>query len=162
MDQATIKLQQRSCSPQGTAIKPMTISCGTIIAMGLRAVTARLTQKSTTTWSTTITGADVHMAVSCGELAVAQLSKITSCTTTALPTLPIPTVVQTPTFANNHCTNTGTGCAQSGDPLFADQANRDLVLSVGSPDRGAGTPYIAVNISWPFVPDIGAMLDDQP
>jgi len=70
--------------------------------------------------------------------------------------------VQTPTFANNHCTNAGTGCAQSGDPLFADLANRDFVLSVGSPDRSAGTPYIDVNISWPFVPDIGAMLHVQP
>jgi hypothetical protein len=70
--------------------------------------------------------------------------------------------VQTPTFANNHCTNAGTGCAQFGDPLFADLANRDLVLSVGSPAIGAGTPYIDVNISWPFVPDIGAMLDVQP
>jgi Right handed beta helix region len=70
--------------------------------------------------------------------------------------------VQTPTFANNHCTNAGTGCAQFGDPLFADLANRDLVLSVGSPATGAGTPYIDVNISWPFVPDIGAMLDVQP
>src|SRR5438046_3418442 len=72
-DQATIKLQQRSCSAQGTAIKPMAILCGTIIAKGLRAVTARLTPKSTTTRCTTITGADVHMAVSCGELAVVQL-----------------------------------------------------------------------------------------
>src|SRR5882672_2328318 len=88
-DQATIKIQQRSCSTRGTAIKPMAISCGTIIAMGLRAVTTRLTQKSTTTRCTTITGADVDMAVSSGELAVAQLSKITSCTTTAVPTLPI-------------------------------------------------------------------------
>jgi hypothetical protein len=70
--------------------------------------------------------------------------------------------VQTPTFANNHCTNTGTGCAQPGDPLFADLANRDLVAFGRQSDRGAGTPYVDVNISWPFVPDIGAMLDVRP
>jgi parallel beta-helix repeat protein len=70
--------------------------------------------------------------------------------------------VQTPTFANNHCTNAGTGCAQSGDPLFADPATDDFTLLIGSPAKGAGTPNIDANISWPFVPDIGTMLDVQP
>jgi len=71
-------------------------------------------------------------------------------------------VVQTPTFANNHCTNAGTGCAQSGDPLFADVGNNNFTLLIGSPARGAGTPNISGDISLGFVPDIGAMLDLQP
>ncbi len=66
---------------------------------------------------------------------------------------------QTPTFGNNHCTNAGPGCAQFGDPLFADPGNRDFVPLNGSPVIGAGTPYIDADISLPFVPDIGAMLD---
>jgi parallel beta-helix repeat protein len=70
--------------------------------------------------------------------------------------------VQTPIFANNHCTATGPGCAQSGDPLFADVANHNFTLLAGSPAKGAGTPDISGDVSFSFVPDIGAVLDLQP
>ena len=69
---------------------------------------------------------------------------------------------ETPEFANNHCTNSGPGCAQFGDPLFADVGNNNFTLLIGSPARGAGTPNISGDISLGFVPDIGAMLDLQP
>ena len=63
------------------------------------------------------------------------------------------------TFGNNLCGSPGTGCAVVGDPLFADPVSRGLAPLLGSPAIGAGTPYIDANISLPFVPDIGAMLD---
>ena len=65
---------------------------------------------------------------------------------------------QTPEFSNNYCTTGGPGCAQAGDPLFADPQNDDFSLLVGSTARGAGTPNISADISLPFVPDIGATL----
>jgi hypothetical protein len=72
------------------------------------------------------------------------------------------TGAQTPTFASNLCTGNGMGCSLSGDPLFADPKNNDFTLLVGSPAKRAGTPDIAANLSWSFVPDIGAMPDLEP
>jgi parallel beta-helix repeat protein len=65
-------------------------------------------------------------------------------------------------ISNNLCDSAAAGCSVTGNPLFADLMNRDLVPLVGSPVIGAGTRDIDANISLPFVPDIGAMLDLVP
>jgi hypothetical protein len=64
-------------------------------------------------------------------------------------------------IAYNQCDSAATGCSVFGDPLFANTENNDFTLLVGSPAKGAGTPYINANISLQFTPDIGAMLDMQ-
>jgi parallel beta-helix repeat protein len=46
---------------------------------------------------------------------------------------------QTPTFSNNLCTNSGTGCARAGNPLFFDQSNYNYNLQPGSPAIDSGT-----------------------
>jgi hypothetical protein len=61
-------------------------------------------------------------------------------------------------IVNNQCDSAATGCSIVGDPFFADPVNGDFTLLVGSPAKGAGTPYIQANISLPFTPDIGATL----
>jgi len=64
-------------------------------------------------------------------------------------------------IAYNQCASAAPGCSVFGDPLFANTENNDFTLLVGSPAKGAGTPYIDANISLQFTPNIGAMLDMQ-
>ena len=160
-DQATIKLQQRSCSARGDSNQ----AYGNIVQdnyrdKGLRAVTARPAQQSTTT------RCHNNSRRTCiwryrGELAVGQLSKITSRTTTAaLPTLPDSHGVSNAHICQQSLHEHRNWFAHNPAIRFCRSGeSRSRCFRSGSPDRGAGTPYIDVNISWPFVPDIGAMLD---